>query len=71
MKAAMSLAFLSPYIIANLKQIANGQRPSNQLPNKLLNMAMVSLGPTYGIMIANGLVIGNDGMAAGKFEVTD
>jgi hypothetical protein len=32
---------------------------------------MVSLGPTYGIMALNGLVLGNEGMEAAKFDLTD
>lgn len=29
------------------------------------------MGPTYGILTVNGLVLGQDGIAAGKFEVMD
>ena len=67
----MSMKFMSPSIISNLKQIANGQRPSHTLPNRLPNFSMVSLGPTYGIITLNGLVLGNEGIAAAKFELTD
>jgi NADH dehydrogenase FAD-containing subunit len=70
-KGAMSMNFMMPFIINNLRQMSRGQRPSHTLPNRLHDFSMVSLGPTYGIMALNGLVIGNEGMAAAKFDLTD
>jgi hypothetical protein len=71
MKGASTIAFLAPYIAKNLQQIAVGQRPSNQLPERLPFFCGVSLGPEYGIMILNGLVSGNNSLGKAKFDVTD
>ena len=41
------------------------------IPSRIPFFAPVSLGPTYGIMIMNGLVSAGEGMGKGKFEYTD
>ena len=67
----MAIALLVPYLAKNLAQIAHGQRPSNALPSRLPFMTMVSLGPSFGVVVMNGLVTSGDNIAKGKFDVTD
>ena len=65
------MTFLGPYLVKNLSQIAHGQRPSNPIPNKLPFMVIVSLGPSHGVMIMNGMVNLSDTMGQMKFQITD
>lgn len=44
-------------------------KPSNQIPNKITEMCMISIGPQYGIIVLNGLVMAGNDIAKGKFEI--
>jgi len=41
------------------------------IPSKLPHVAPVSLGPSFGMMIMNGVVFAGEAIGKGKFEVTD
>ncbi len=70
-KTVPGLKFLSEYLYKNLVQHASGLRPSNQIPSTIPTMSIVSLGPSYGILILNGLVSYNNEAGKKKFEITD
>jgi hypothetical protein len=55
-KSVIAISFLIDTLVKNILQTANGQRPSNQIPNSINDMCVVSLGPNYGILAINGMV---------------
>ena len=65
----MSIAFLLDNLVINVLHTAQGIKPSCQLPNKLAQMSVMSLGPNHGIMVMNGLVTMNDKNGKIKYDV--
>ena len=56
-KNCPNLKLLAPYIFKNIMQLANGLKPNHTIPSSLPYISITSLGPKYGIMSINGLVM--------------
>lgn len=66
----MLIKQLSATLYKNLLAIALGQEPSNPIPRAAQRMALITLGPTQGILVVNGLTtMGEFGKR--KIEATD
>lgn len=49
-KTIATLCYLSEYVRKNIMQHAAGRRPSHQLPKEIPTYALITLGPTFGIL---------------------